>query len=156
MKNLLAVVLLVCWLVGQPFQALASSTTGPTIPPNKRVDLGNGCFGATHDPHPSSHYPKTINVTSETHCKGNRVSVETFMYQGDNPKSWKLIKRGSVFKFENAVAQTNVPCLPGKIYRITAISLHAGEWGKIARTENSATVLCMTNIRPSPATTSKK
>ena len=124
--------------------------------PTKSASFGGGCYGATHDPHPSTHVPGTINITSETSCKGKHVSVITDLYLGDIASGLKFLKQNYSFKFEYSVAETNFICVPGKIYRVTAISYHSGEWGQNALTGNSATVLCMKKIMPSVATSLKK
>ena len=124
--------------------------------PKKSVNFGNGCYGATHDPHPSTHVPGTINVTSETSCKGKHVSVITDLYLGDPSVGMKILTQSHDFKFEHATTETNFVCAPGKIYRVTAISYHSGEWRQNALTGNSATVLCMKTIRSLVAITPKK
>lgn len=124
--------------------------------PKKSASFGGGCYGATHDPHPSAHVPGTINVTSETSCKGKHVSVTTDLYLGNIASGLKLLKQNYSFKFEYSVTETNFICVPGKIYRVTAISYHSGEWGQNALTGNAATVLCMKKIMASVATSPKK
>ena len=134
----------------------AQASNGSSVPANKKIEFGGICAGATHDPHPSSHAPGTINVTSETTCKNEHVSVQTNLYLGDKPKTWKFLVGSIALHLGTATTQTNFPCVVGRIYRVTAISLHSGEWGKVAWTGNSATVLCMKTIRPPLKVETKK
>jgi len=95
-KNLLTFSLAVLMV---QFGSAQAANQSPSYPQNKTANFGNICSGATHDPHPSSHHPGTINVTSETTCKGKHVSVITKLFLGDNPKTWKFLKQTSAIQY---------------------------------------------------------
>jgi hypothetical protein len=42
---------------------------------------GHACYGATHNPHWSSHYPGYVAVQGETTCWNHSVSVTTHLYK---------------------------------------------------------------------------
>ena len=117
--------------------------------PTKSSTFGSSCDGFTHDPHPSSHVAETINVISETICKGHRVSVQTILYLGTNTKTARILANRHAFARDKARIETNLPCIAGHIYVVMAVSLHADDRLRSAWTRNVATVVCMKKI-PAP------
>ena len=156
MKKVISTALISVLILSHAVSSSSAANKPTPRLPTKSASFGGGCYGATNDPHPSTHVPETINVTSETSCKGKHVSIITDLYLGDIASGLKLLKQNYSFKFEYSVIETNFICVPGKIYHVTAISYHSGEWGQNALTGNSATVLCMKKILPSVATSPKK
>lgn len=132
----------------------STSSWGPVV---KTLEFNKICIGATHDPHYSAHVRGTINVVSNTRCKGRQVSVETHLYLGSIQNKGKHLANSFKSNFSEAITETNWACSIGHTYVVTAISYHVDDRLHSAETLNRATVYCGNfHIKPKPTPKLKK
>ncbi|MEN9324775.1 MAG: hypothetical protein RL414_529 [Actinomycetota bacterium] len=157
MKRVLILIAVVSFAISILNISQAATLVTEKSIPTKSSNFGSGCDGFTHDPHPSSHVPETINVISETICKGHRVSVQTILYLGTDLKKAPILATGHSFSKDKARIETNFPCIAGHVYVVLAVSLHADDRLRSASTRNVATVVCLRKaISPKPTPIKKK
>ena len=104
--------------------------------------LGLDCAGWTHNPHLSTHFPGTINVTAETRCPGKEVYVNTTLIV----RRWffisKILSTDSNKGLSRTVVNVHTTCLKGSRMNYEARSKHWTSDGAVSYTSNSASILC--------------
>lgn len=103
--------------------------------------LASGCYGQTDRPHPSSHYPGSVNVEARTVCFGRSVYVSTALYR-DRWYGPQFLDSGSNSGYGSVETNASWWCSGTGTYTYRAYSYHSATGAGTANTYNYARFTC--------------
>jgi hypothetical protein len=101
----------------------------------------SACYGTTHNPHNSTHYPGYVLVSSDTVCPGYAVTVNITLYR-EVFGSLYYLARGSGGGAGKVTRNAKWKCPKGTTSLFVGFGVHTATQHTIANTENSQTVTC--------------